>query len=87
MTKETARGKKKRRLNLFLLIRLVGILLFVYILTTVDLEGLWGHIRRVDAMYLFLGVLFQVVLLFLKGFRWHILNSGGLTADGLRQSL
>ena len=70
-----------------MLIRLLGILLFIYILTTVDLDILWSQIRKVDSSYLFLGILFQVLLLFFKGIRWHLLNQGNLSRKGMNQSL
>lgn len=68
--------KKKRRLSPFLLIRLLGIALFIYILTTVDLKVLWENIKHVNTAFLIYSILFQVLLLFLKASRWHILNNG-----------
>lgn len=81
------RMKRKKKWSAFLFIRLLGIGLFIYILTTVDLEALWMNIRKVNSLYLIYGILFQLLLLFLKAFRWHILNSGTLGPAGINQSL
>jgi uncharacterized protein (TIRG00374 family) len=69
-------GRKKKRFSPFLLIRLLGIAVFIYILSTVDLKVLWENIKDVNTAFLFYGIAFQVLLLFLKAIRWHILNSG-----------
>ena len=69
-------NRKPQRFSPFQLIRLLGVALFIYILTTVDLNALWQNIRKVDAEFLLYGVCFQLLLLFLKASRWHILNMG-----------
>jgi len=69
-------SKRSRKISWFLLVRLLGVALFVYILTTVDLQALWQHIKEVKAEYFAYAILFQVLLLFIKALRWHILNDG-----------
>ncbi len=82
------RSKQKRPkwLSPFLLIRLLGIALFIYILTTVDLNALWQHIKEVRAEYLVYAIIFQVLLLFIKALRWHILNNGSTQKGIIMQS-
>lgn len=75
-TATIARARKRRKISPFLLIRLLGLGLFIYILTTVDLSALWQHMKQVNPLYLVLAILFQLVLLFIKAGRWHILNDG-----------
>ncbi|MEE4255686.1 MAG: lysylphosphatidylglycerol synthase transmembrane domain-containing protein [Bacteroidales bacterium] len=70
--------KRPRRLSPFLLIRLLGVGLFIYILATVDLDALWMHMKEVQGHYLLLAIFFQVMLLFIKALRWHILNDGSM---------
>lgn len=81
-------GKKgRKKLSPFLLIRLLGIVLFIYILTTVDLYSMWKNLKGVKVDYLLYGILFQLTLLFLKAFRWHILNSGSSSKQRIIRSL
>lgn len=59
-----------------MLIRLIGIAFFIYILLTVDISGLWLKMKEVRTDFLAYAVFFQLLLLFLKAIRWHILNNG-----------
>lgn len=68
--------KTRRRFSPFLLIRLLGVGLFIYILATVDLNALWLHMKDVQGHFLLLAILFQIILLVIKALRWHILNDG-----------
>ncbi len=79
--------KKAGRFSPFLLIRLLGIVLFIYILTTVDLNTLWENMKEVNTYFLLYGIIFQLLLLFLKAFRWHILNSGSKSSEKIIRSL
>ena len=79
--------KPKKRFSPFLLIRLLGIILFVYILISVDLRSLWENMREVKINYLLYAIVFQILLLFLKAFRWHILNSGRKDSYSIIRSL
>lgn len=72
----TSGSRKSKRASWFLLIRLLGVALFIYILTTVDLHALWQHIKEVKTEFFVYAILFQVLLLFIKALRWHILNDG-----------
>ncbi|MEN8223869.1 MAG: lysylphosphatidylglycerol synthase transmembrane domain-containing protein [Bacteroidota bacterium] len=87
LRKKTTKLKGRRKLSPFLLIRLLGIALFIFILTTVDLSSLWKNISEVKADFLIYGIFFQLLLLFLKAFRWHILNSGSKESNVLIRSL
>ncbi len=78
---------KVKRISPFLFIRLLGIALFIYILSTVDLSALWENIKKVDSTFLLYGILFQLLLLFLKAFRWHILNNGSSRIHEIVRSL
>ena len=66
----------KKKFNWFLLIRLLGIGLFIYILTRIDLRSVWENIKTVAVGYLLWAIVFQIVLLFIKAIRWHVLNDG-----------
>ncbi len=72
----TSGSKRSKKASWFLLIRLLGVALFIYILTTVDLHALWQHIKEVKTEFFVYAILFQVLLLFIKALRWHILNDG-----------
>ncbi len=61
-----------------MLIRLIGIAFFIYILLTVDISGLWLKMKEVRTDFLAYAVFFQLLLLFLKAIRWHILNNGAM---------
>jgi uncharacterized protein (TIRG00374 family) len=67
----------KRRFNWFLIIRLAGIALFILVLSRTNLEELWGWMKKVDQTHLLLAILFLVILLLVKAFRWYILNESG----------
>lgn len=66
----------KKRFPWFLLIRLLGIGLFIFILTRIDLQIVWENIRTVSISYLLWAIAFQVLLLIGKAARWHVLNDG-----------
>jgi uncharacterized protein (TIRG00374 family) len=84
---QSVKGRRAKKPMGFLLIRLLGIALFIYILTTVDLNELWKNIREVNSSYLAYGIIFQFLLLFLKAFRWHVLNSGSTHSMKIIRSL
>jgi glycosyltransferase 2 family protein len=82
-------GKKHRvrkYFSPFLLIRLIGIGFFIYILLTVDISGLWLNMKEVRTDFLLYGIFFQVLLLFLKAIRWHVLNKGTKTRNEVFRS-
>jgi glycosyltransferase 2 family protein len=67
----------------FVYLRLIGIILFVVLLFRIDLHSVWKHLRMTNASFLILGLLFQVVLLFFKGIRWHMLKSGNYSLPSM----
>ena len=79
--------KIARRKGPFFLIRLLGVVLFIYILTTVDLNELWQNIRNIRIEFLMYGMAFQLVLLLVKGIRWHFLNSGSRSGREVIRSM
>jgi uncharacterized protein (TIRG00374 family) len=81
-------GKNKtRRIKPFLLLRMLGVILFIYILSTVDLGQLWSNIRNIRMDYLLYGIAFQLLLLIVKGLRWHELNSGSRSSKEVYRSM
>jgi len=60
----------------FNLLRLLGVLLFVFILTRVDLSEIGRLLLKIQVPWLLLGILFQVLLLITKAIRWHLMNDG-----------
>ncbi len=73
--KQTNRLKRKG-IRWFTLLRAAGIIIFIVVLFNVDLKGIWENIRTISPIYFLLGILSQVALLLIKGWRWHILNKG-----------
>jgi uncharacterized protein (TIRG00374 family) len=65
---------KHRRFNWFLVIRLAGIALFIFVLSRTDLGELWVWLKQISGRMILLALLFQVLLLFFKCWRWFMLN-------------
>ena len=74
-----------RRFNWFLILRLAGIALFIIVLSRTDLKALWSWMKQVDRSDLFLAMLFQVLLLMIKAWRWFILNENTFSLNRLKQ--
>jgi len=70
-------SKRNKKIKWFSLLRILGIIIFIIVLFNVDLAAIWVHIKKVNLLFLMLAILFQVILLVIKGLRWHILNDGG----------
>jgi glycosyltransferase 2 family protein len=73
----------RKHFNWFLIIRLAGIVLFLVVLSRTNLKELWGWMKEIDQAHLFLAIMFQVILLLVKGFRWYILNETGFNLKKL----
>ena len=90
-TVSTGRGRRPgRRLSPFMLIRLLGIGLFIFILTTVDLGELWKNIRQVKVDYFLYAMAFQLLLLLAKALlqqHHHLLGNGAILALGNHRNL
>jgi len=86
MPNETT-NKKTRKIRWFSLLRILGIVIFIVVLFNVDLAEIWENIKKVNISLLLLAVLFQVILLLVKGIRWHVLNSGSQNKQSIYQSL
>lgn len=86
---ENTGKKNNKRLSFrrgFLLLRLTGIVIFIIILTQIDLSELWDQLLTADPLLFFLGFVFQVLLLVLKAFRWYLLNPGARLERNFLQS-
>lgn len=70
----TPKPSRKKVGKIFLLLRLTGIVMFIVIITRVDVREIWEYLLRTDLRLFSLGVLFQLGVLLLKAVRWHILN-------------
>lgn len=70
----------------FLLLRLTGIVIFIIILTRVDLSSIWQHLVEADPAFFIAAMLFQFILLFLKAYRWYLLNPGARQKGSILQS-
>jgi glycosyltransferase 2 family protein len=68
--------KKKRKIGFFLLLRLLGIVLFVFILTRVETGQIAVVLKAANFHLLIWGVFFQLLVLLSKGIRWHVMNDG-----------
>ncbi|MBI9033401.1 MAG: flippase-like domain-containing protein [Bacteroidales bacterium] len=66
----------KKKINIFLILRLLGVGLFIFILTRVDLSDTAQALKNVDPALFGLGIVFQILLLLIKAIRWHIMNNG-----------
>jgi len=69
-------NRKNRILKPFNLLRLLGIILFFYILSRVDLTEISHVLSKINISWFVLAILFQLILLFSKAVRWHVMNDG-----------
>jgi uncharacterized protein (TIRG00374 family) len=83
---EKQKGRRLLFRRGFLLLRLTGIIIFIVILTRVDLNALWQQLRTADPLLFALGAAFQVLLLILKAYRWYLLNPDARQQGNIRQS-
>lgn len=87
MPKEAINNKKTRKVKWFSLLRILGIAIFIIVLFNVDLAEIWKHIKKVKISFLFIAILFQIILLIVKGIRWHFLNDGSKNRQSVFQSM
>lgn len=52
-------------------IRLIGIALFFLVVFSTDLNLVWTTLQKAKPKYIILSLLFQIIMLFLKSYRWH----------------
>jgi uncharacterized membrane protein YbhN (UPF0104 family) len=78
--------RRKRRFSPFLLVRLLGIGLFIFILTTIDLGELWENIRTTRVDFFLYALAFQLLLLMAKALRWHLMNNGSRSMEQVIRS-
>lgn len=68
------------------LIRLIGIILFIFILTRIDLSSILSSVTKVNPWYLTAAVALNIPTVFLKSWRWQsLLKMQGITYS-LRQA-
>lgn len=60
----------------FILLRLLGIILFIYILSQIDIGKIGKALSNLDTGVFTLGILFQLFVLLFKAVRWHLMNDG-----------
>jgi uncharacterized membrane protein YbhN (UPF0104 family) len=66
--------KNKKKISPFLILRLLGIALFVFILCRIDLGAMFGELKHLVIRYFLWGILFQILVLSFKGIRWHVMH-------------
>ena len=75
----------KFKIKWFTIVRFFGIMLFIAILSRTDLVELLEWLEHVNGWMLLLALLFQVLLLFFKCWRWFLLNETGYKAKAIYQ--
>ena len=75
----------KFKIKWFTIVRFFGIMLFIAILLRTDMEELLDWLEHMDLWMLLLALLFQVLLLFFKCWRWFLLNETGFKAKAIYQ--
>ncbi|MCD4682978.1 MAG: flippase-like domain-containing protein [Bacteroidales bacterium] len=85
--KSNRESKKTKKIKWFSLLRILGITIFIIVLFNVDLAAIWEHIKKVNLLFLLVAIFFQIILLLVKGYRWHILNNGSKNKASIFQSL
>jgi uncharacterized protein (TIRG00374 family) len=75
----------KNRFNWFLLLRLAGIALFIVVLSRTNLEEMWNWLKNVDGWMVFIALVFQLMLLFFKCWRWFMLNEDEIKTGTIYQ--
>lgn len=63
-----------KKIPWFRLLRILGLILFVYILFTIDFPSAWQILKSASLSYILLALLFQLILLIIKAHRWFLLR-------------
>ncbi len=74
-----------KRFKWFNLVRFIGVVMFVVIITRTDLRELGNRLREVDGRWLSLAIVFQLFVLFIKAWRWYIINEQGFILKNIWQ--
>lgn len=72
--------------SFFLLLRLSGIIIFVIVISRVDLKAMWDHMKEVSLWVVMVSALLVISQVLLKGIRWYFLNKGTSNEKGLARS-
>ncbi|MFW5983275.1 MAG: flippase-like domain-containing protein [bacterium] len=67
---------KKGKINPMLIIRLLGIALFIIIISKVEFKLVLQNLKNLNYNFFLIGVFFQILVLTFKGLRWHIMIDG-----------
>jgi len=62
-----------RKFNYKRLLQVIGILLFIYLISLMDFSILWGHFSKINLPWLLLSILFLPGVYLLKALRWKLL--------------
>jgi len=83
----THRSAERKRPGWFTWLRITGIIIFIVVLSQFDLGEIWKQIRVISPGFLLLAILSQLVLLIVKGIRWHRMVKRSHTRIGFLQSM
>ena len=64
----------KKKFNIFIILRLIGIILFIIIISKADLKSIFAILKNVDIVFFIYGNIFAGSILLFKAIRWHIMN-------------
>ncbi len=66
----------KKKIPLMTIFRFLGVGLFVFFLTRIDLQNTFRILAETNMLYYFAAFVFAMLVLVFKGIRWHYLNHG-----------
>jgi len=66
--------KTERKIPWFNLLRLLGFVLFIYIIITIDFSQAYNVLKSANISFVLFAIFFQLVLLLLKAHRWFLLK-------------
>ncbi|MBU2555237.1 MAG: flippase-like domain-containing protein [Bacteroidetes bacterium] len=70
------RIKTHVKIKPFVLLRLIGIAMFLIVLMRVDFVKVLDVVKKASPEFFLLAIVFQILLLLIKSIRWHIMNYG-----------
>ncbi|MBN1951987.1 MAG: flippase-like domain-containing protein, partial [Bacteroidales bacterium] len=79
--------REVKKWNWLLLLRLIGIALFIVILLRLDLPKVWNNLREINPLFFILAILFQLLMLLIKGIRWQMLKAENIRSGNFIYNL
>lgn len=73
----------KKHTRWFVFLRLSGIAIFIVLLFKVNVKDIWINLKQVNLWYFTLAILFQAIMLLIKGSRWHVLRGENQKKDAI----